>query len=138
MKTGRPNVIDNNVLRKLEEAFSFGATDLEACHLANISKTTLYDYQGKNPEFAERKEGLKDMLKYQARVNISKEINKGNLETSRWYLERKAKEEFSTRQDLGHDLKARMALEKINLFDEDQVFRIAKEVIASKNISGSI
>lgn len=94
---GRPTVITQEALRKLEEAFSNGATDLEACFLANISKSALYDYQKENPEFVERKEGLKSMLKYQARINIAKEINSGDARVSAWYLERKAKSEFSSR-----------------------------------------
>jgi hypothetical protein len=126
VKAGRPSVITEDILRKLEEAFSVGATDIEACFLANISKTTLYDYQKKNSEFTERKEALKDMLKYQARVNVSKEINKGNLEASRWYLERKAKEEFSSRQDLNHG----MTEEVRTLFTEEQIRTIAKRIIA--------
>ena len=48
------------VLRKLEDAFALGCTDLEACLYADISKTTLYDYQKDHPEFAERKEKLKE------------------------------------------------------------------------------
>ena len=125
MKVGRPNVITENALRKLEEAFSVGATDLEACFLVNISKTSLYEYQKKNLEFMERKEALKSMLKYRAKVNISKEIEKGNLETSKWYLERKAKEEFSSRQDLNHGITEEVK----TLFTEEQIRAIAERII---------
>lgn len=100
---GRPTVMTEEALRKLEEAFSIGATDKEAIFIANISSSTFYDYCKVNPEFAERKEQLKDMPKYQARKNIVEKINKGDVPTSQWYAERKAKEEFSNRTDLNID-----------------------------------
>ena len=56
---GRPTVITEEVIRKLEEAFTYGCTDLEACLMADIGKTALYDYQQNNPAFTERKELLK-------------------------------------------------------------------------------
>lgn len=97
---GRPTVMTEDVLRKLEEAFSYGATDKEAIFIADISSTAFYDYCKSNPDFAERKEALKDMPKYRARKNIVDKINDGDVPTSQWYAERKAKEEFSNRTDL--------------------------------------
>lgn len=96
---GRPTVMDLMTLKKLEEAFSIGASDREACLVANISTQTLYTFQLENPEYVERKEKLKDMPKYRARANIVEAINKGDLDTSKWYNERKAKSEFSTRTE---------------------------------------
>ena len=52
--------MDDLTVKKLEEAFSLGCSDLEACLMANISKQTLYNYQDKNPEFVGRKERLKE------------------------------------------------------------------------------
>ncbi len=97
---GRPTVMTESTLNKLEEAFSVGASDKEACFVANISHQTLYNYQKDHPEFVERKEALKDMPKYKARKNIVGKINEGDVPTSQWYAERKAKEEFSNRTDL--------------------------------------
>lgn len=97
---GRPTVMDEATLRILEDAFSIGATDKEAIFLANISSSTFYDYCKEHPEFAERKEALKDMPKYKARKNIVERINRGDISVSQWYAERKAKEEFSSRTDL--------------------------------------
>jgi len=44
---------------KLEEAFLWGCTDLEACVYAEVSKHSLYRYQEEHPEFRDRKEMLK-------------------------------------------------------------------------------
>lgn len=101
-ETGRPTVMTQEVIEELEKAFLVGATDKEACFLAKISPATLYNYCQENKEFLDRKEALKDMVKYRARLNIATAINEGDKSLSQWYLERKAKDEFSqkTEQDL--------------------------------------
>jgi len=97
---GRPTVMKPEAIAKLEEAFSNGASDLEACFYANIGKDSLYRYQKEHPEFSERKEALKEFIKYQAKKNIKMKIESGDTEISKWYLERKAKKEFGNNLDL--------------------------------------
>ena len=99
--TGRPTVMTPETIDRLEEAFSNGASDTEACFFAKIGKSTLYDYCKDNVDFSERKEALKEMVKYQARKNVIDKIRDGDIAQSNWYLERKAKNEFSVRQELG-------------------------------------
>lgn len=99
---GRPPSITKDVLQKLEEAFSNGATDTEACFIAGIAPATLYSYQVENPEFTERKAALKEMIKYQAKVVLKEKIVAKDAETAKWYLERKGKDEgFSARTEHG-------------------------------------
>lgn len=97
---GRPTVLTPETLNKLEEAFSYGATDKEACFVSGISHQTLYNYQKENPDFIDRKEALKDMPKYQARANIAKAIKSRSVPVSQWYAERKMKDEFSPKQEI--------------------------------------
>lgn len=99
-KLGRPRAITDEVLRKLEEAFLVGATDKEACLIADIGMSTLYDYCQANPDFSDRKETLKDTPKYRARKNISDAIDSGDKNISQWYLERKVKNEFAQRSEV--------------------------------------
>lgn len=99
---GRPTLMTDEKVKELEGYFSIGATDLEACFLAGISKQTLYNYQENNPDFVDRKEALKNMPKYKAKKNIVGEIEKGDKETSKWYLERKDKE-FKNKTDITTD-----------------------------------
>lgn len=96
---GRPTVMTSEVLQKLEHGFSCGLTDKEACCYAGICEATLYNYCSSNPEFLERKELLKEQPKIKAKLVIAKAIDEGSLKTAQWYLERKAKDEFSTRQE---------------------------------------
>lgn len=99
-KVGRPTIMTKDVIAKLEIAFSHGATDKEAIFIAEISKDAFYDYCKLNPSFTERIEGLRDLPKYTAKSNIIKKINTGSIFESEWWLERKAKDEFSTRNEM--------------------------------------
>jgi len=94
----RPDAVTPEVLSKLEEWFAMWFTDVECCLYANIASATLYRYVEKNPEFRERKEHLKDQPKMKAKLNIVKSIDAWDKNDSRWYLERKSKEEFSTKE----------------------------------------
>ena len=104
---GRPTIMDEITLQKLEGAFANGATDIQACFIANIGTSTLYNYQTEHPEFVERKQALKDMIAYQAKLNIKQSLladdEKLKIETSKWYLERKNKKEFGNNVDLTTD-----------------------------------
>lgn len=103
-KVGRPTVMTEAMISKLELLFSQGLSDREACLIADISTTALYDYCTANPEFAERKELLKDNPKIKAKLNIAEAIEAKDIDMSKWYLERKAKDEFSTKQEISGDL----------------------------------
>lgn len=100
MTAGRPTVMTPEAIAKLEDGFEYGFTDLEACLHAGISKDALYDYCEKHPEFTERKEILKRSPILLAKRNIVEELKSKDGDTSKWYLERKAKDEFSTRSEV--------------------------------------
>lgn len=97
---GRPTKMTESTLKKLEYAFLKGMSDREACLFADITEPTLYAYCNAHPEFSKRKELLKERPKVQAKINIVEGIENGDTELSKWYLERKAKDEFSTKQDI--------------------------------------
>lgn len=90
----RPTVMTPEVIAKLEEAFAWGCTDVEACLHANIATPTLYLYQEKNPKFIERKEALKETPILLSRKAVVQAIRKGDRVTALAYLERKKKKEF--------------------------------------------
>jgi hypothetical protein len=86
-------------IKKLEEAFAIGASDKEACFYADISHETLYTYQGKHPEFLERKQALKERPVLLARQTVVKAIETDS-DLAFKYLERKRKKEFASRSEL--------------------------------------
>lgn len=98
-KVGRPKKVTQEIVNKLEHAFAIGCTDKEACLYADISQQTLYTYQNETPGFLERKELLKETPVLKARSVVIKELEAKDPNMARWYLERKRKSEFSTREE---------------------------------------
>ena len=86
---GRPTVMTPESIRLLEEAFLWGCTDLEACCNANISKTSLYKYCEENPEFAERKETLKNQPVMKAKRIVNKALDEDDVFTAHKVIDRK-------------------------------------------------
>ena len=103
-KVGRPTVMTEEVLQKLEYAFMRGLSDVEACLYADIATSTLYNYCNDNPDFLERKEELKKHPTAQAKLNVTEAIENGDTDMSKWYLERRAKDEFSTKQEVAANI----------------------------------
>ena len=93
---GRPTVMTDLVLKKLEEAFAWGCSDKEACIYADISEKTLYNYQDKNEDFLQRKELLKERPVLLARKTVVENLEK-NPNLALKFLERKAPKEFNGR-----------------------------------------
>lgn len=85
---GRPSVVTQEVINKLEQAYIMGCTDIEACLYANISRTALNNYMKKNEDFKSRREMLKKNPALKARHNIYKSLEEGDLPTSKWFAEK--------------------------------------------------
>jgi len=100
MPAGRKSVMTDDTVNKLEQAFSLGCSDTEACLFADISRQTLYDYQKNHPEFIDRKAVLKEKLLLKARTVVAEALNNKDKDTAKWYLERKSKNEFGTRTEI--------------------------------------
>jgi hypothetical protein len=98
-KCGRPTVMTEEVIRKLERVFSYGASDREASLYAGITPATLYKYCNEHPEFSERKELLKDKPILRAREIVITGMEEDPSLAFK-YLERKRKEEFAVRTEL--------------------------------------
>lgn len=94
----RPTIMKPDVIAKLEEAFAWGCSDVEACLWADIAPATLYKYQEKHPEFTERKAELKETPIMLARKTVIKGV-KVNPDLALKFLERKKKDEFSTKTE---------------------------------------
>ena len=105
---GRPTIMTDLTLKKLNEAFAFSYTNKKACYYTEISKQTLYNYQKDHPEFVDQKEALKQRPILLARQEVIKGLE-GNPELALKFLERKKKDEFSLRSEFtgkdGEDIK---------------------------------
>lgn len=87
------------MVKKLEEAFSIGATIKEACMYAGISRDTYYRWINNNPILKERFDLMAEKPILSARQSVVKAIPY-NPELALKYLERKRKSEFSLRQEM--------------------------------------
>lgn len=96
-KLGRPTVMTPKKIGLLQHAFDIGATDEEACVSAQISPSTLYNYQADNPDFLEEKKARKLKPVLLAKETIYNALLAGDINITKWYLERKKKDEFSLR-----------------------------------------
>ena len=85
---GAPPKMTEATLKILNDAFLIGASDEQACFKAEISPQTLYNYQHKHPKYIEHKKALKADLRFRARINISKDVDSGNVDTSKYVLDR--------------------------------------------------
>lgn len=99
--TGRPTKLTPETIDKLRTAFLMGCSDIEACLYADISKTALYRYQQEHKEFVDQKEQWKEQPVLKARFVVAKAIEDNDKDVAKWYLERKRKDEFSTKNELG-------------------------------------
>ena len=97
---GRPTKMTNQLVNKMEYGFMKGLNDTECCIYAGISRQTFYEYCAKNPDFVDKKELLKSNPSTKAKLNIVEAIENGDADLSRWWLERRNKDEFSLKQEV--------------------------------------
>lgn len=108
---GRPTVMTLDVLKKLQEAFLMGATDIQACQAANISRRTFYLFIKEHPDFRDTVEEMRENVTQKAKqlvgdiiINGSDKISESErLNLTKWYLERKAKDEFGEQKEVQKD-----------------------------------
>lgn len=109
-QVGRPRAITPKTLEKLEEAFKLGCTNREACFYADVAESTFYDFLKEYPEYSEKIKMWKDYEKIKARMVVHKALEKGDRDMAKWYLERKAKDEFSTKQEFDATVNNRVVI----------------------------
>ena len=94
-KVGRPTVFTEEVVGKLKEAFLNDCNIEQVCRYAGIHKDSYYSYIKENKEFSDEITLLRNDLKLKSKFNVAKKIREGDIDLSKWYLERRSKEEFS-------------------------------------------
>jgi hypothetical protein len=120
---------ETDVIQKLESVWALGGTDAEAAFYADISKAALSEYLTKHPDISERKEALKNNPILLARKSVLDGI-KIDPDLALKYLERKCKDEFSTKvitdnknTNTNTDTEVSLILKKLNINDIRDIFR---------------
>lgn len=99
----KPEKVNNEVWLAVIEAWENGLSDREAAFRASrstekaISASEIKLWKKEDPRITELCEMLKDDLKATAKMNAAKLLKAGDDKTTRWYLEHKCPEEFSTK-----------------------------------------
>lgn len=118
-KMGRPTVMTPEIVGKIEYGFMKGLNVTECCHYADISRQAFYDYLEKNPDFADRIDELKSNPSTRAKLNVVEAIENGDTDLSKWWLERKNKDEFSLKQEIAADVVQDVSI-VVELVDDDE------------------
>lgn len=92
---GRPTVMTDETVSKLESVFKLGVTDQVACTYAGISRETYYSHLEKNPLFSDKIASAKDYARIAAgSVVMDAIIKQKDVQTAKWWLEKKYPTEF--------------------------------------------
>lgn len=110
---GRHTVFTPEVVGKLELGFAKGLNKTECCKFAGISRDSLYEYLKTHPKFSDRIEVLQSHPSMKAKINIADRIEKGDIELSQWYLERRNRDEFSLKQEVSAAVSSTVKLEDL-------------------------
>lgn len=111
-KGGRPTVITARVVRLLVTCFQNGLTIRQACWQSGISHEAYYQRVKNDSEFADKMSKAQQLPSMTARTNVMTAIKKGDVSASKWLLERKDKEEFSSKTDV--------AIQEVEVQAEDE------------------
>jgi len=99
----KPEKVNDDIWTAVIEAWENGLSDREAAFRASrytnipLTANEIKQWKKNDPRIAELCEMLKDDLKATAKMNAAKLLKQGDDKTTRWYLEHKCPEEFSTK-----------------------------------------
>ena len=95
--TGRPTVMDEVTVQKLEQALRDGFSVERACYLSGVGRSTFYDHCNSDSDFADKMYLAQEWATERAKQVVIQAIDDGNLKAAQWWLERKAHQEFGAK-----------------------------------------
>ncbi len=98
--TGQLQQPFDKVYSILEREFVNLANTEQACQVAGIHHSTFYKWKNESEEFAYLMERAKNDTNRRAKLNLRQAIENGEVETSKWLIERKEKSEYSLRSEV--------------------------------------
>lgn len=87
---------------KMEVGYSMGCSDNEVASLCKITRKKLGRIFEKYPKVLELVEIWKGLATLEAKKVIMEEIKGGNVNVAKWYLEKRASDEFSNKVQVEH------------------------------------
>ena len=96
---GRPVLVTELVVQKLEAIFQQDVTIEVACNYAGIGVRTYHDHYAKDEDFRTRIDTARSFARIRAGKVVIDAIDKGDVNTAKWWLEKKHSKEFSPPKD---------------------------------------
>jgi len=96
-KIGRPSIINEDTVRKLEASLASGFGVSAACYYSGVSRSTYYEYLATNKDFSDKMRMAEEWSTFRARQVILQAIDGGDIKAAQWWLERKSKAEFASK-----------------------------------------
>lgn len=99
----KPKDMPEEAWKILVDAWENGLSDREASFRMSrddgyyITEKEIRNYLDANPRMADLRDFLRADLVSKAKMNIAEAIREGSVSTTKWYLERKAPDEFSSK-----------------------------------------
>lgn len=89
-EVGRPTVMSDETVRKLEESLKGGMTVSQACVVSDVSRDTYYRHYKMDEAFSDKMRFAKSYVAMLAKQNIAKAIADGDIGVSKWFLEKQS------------------------------------------------
>lgn len=101
----KPKNVKDATWRAVIEAWENGLSDREAAFRASkygefTTVKDIKDWIKSNPEIGELKAMFESELRGAAKMTVAGALRDGDVKTAKWYLERKAADEFSTKASI--------------------------------------
>lgn len=120
---GRPSKMTPEVVSKLEDAFSYGASVNEACYNADISRETFYRWMREDEVLYDRLKRMMDKPILKARKAVVDSFN-DKPELALKYLEKKLRKEFG---DEPTKMNINLQFNQLKLMSNEELYRIIQE-----------
>lgn len=111
-KALKPEKVNIKTWNAVVEAWQNGLSDREAAFRASkyadvhVKEADIKRWIKANPDIGELRDHLHSELLSAAKLTIAEKINAGDVRTAKWYLERKAASEFSTKSAVAFENEA--------------------------------
>ena len=88
IKVGRPSIDLIDYESELIQLFSIGGTISQVLEYLGIDNNTYYRYLNKHKAFRDKMQRARNNIVLTAKKNVADKINLGDIETSKWHLEK--------------------------------------------------
>ena len=119
------------VIKKLKEAFTVGATLEQACYYAEIVPNTYRNWCKKFPELLREFDEMKQRMPLRAKQNIALAVEKGDIGLSKWLVERKEPADYGEKLKIEHGGQIQSG---DSVHPEDEVLRVEYKQKLLENI----